>query len=111
MQKSVVYLILMDDSEKNSVTIVKPSTIRVVEESKPLKLSCGKCIAPVDVTYETLGQLNDNRDNAINTMKRALREFKISPIKTTIPVCLEILRHNLYVKNKIDTTFIEKHME
>ncbi len=65
MQKSVVYLTLMDDSEKNSVIIVKPSTIRVVEESKPLKLSCGKCIAPVDVTYETLGQLNDNHDNAI----------------------------------------------
>jgi biotin carboxylase len=30
------------------------------------------------------------------TMKRALREFKIGPIKTTIPACLEILSHNLF---------------
>ncbi|MBW8015313.1 MAG: acetyl-CoA carboxylase biotin carboxylase subunit [Planctomycetes bacterium] len=53
----------------------------------------------------------NSRDSAINTMKRALREFKVSPVKTTIPVCLEILRHNLYVENNIDTSFIEKHME
>ena len=51
-----------------------------------------------------------NRDEAINTMKRALREYKIEPIKTTIPVCLEILSHNLYVKGQIDTSFIERHM-
>jgi acetyl-CoA carboxylase biotin carboxylase subunit len=53
----------------------------------------------------------DSRDSAINTMKRALREYRIAPIKSTIPICLEILRHNLYVENKIDTSFIEKHME
>ncbi|MCK5564376.1 MAG: acetyl-CoA carboxylase biotin carboxylase subunit [Planctomycetes bacterium] len=52
-----------------------------------------------------------NRDEAINTMKRALREYKIEPIKTTIPACLEILSHNLYVKGQIDTSFIERHMQ
>ncbi len=52
----------------------------------------------------------EDRSAVINTMKRALREFKIEPIKTTIPACLEILSHNLYVKNKIDTSFIERHM-
>ncbi len=51
-----------------------------------------------------------NREEAINTMKRALREFKIEPIKTTIPVCLDILSHNLYVKGRIDTSFIERHI-
>lgn len=51
-----------------------------------------------------------NREEAINTMKRALREYKIEPIKTTIPACLEILSHNLYVKSQIDTSFIERHM-
>ena len=50
------------------------------------------------------------REEAINTMKCALREFKIEPIKTTIPACLAILSHNLYVKGKIDTSFIERHM-
>jgi len=53
---------------------------------------------------------NKNRDQAINTMKRALQEFKIEPIKTTIPICLDILTHNLYVKSKVDTSFIEKHL-
>jgi acetyl-CoA carboxylase biotin carboxylase subunit len=51
-----------------------------------------------------------NREEAINTMKRALAEFKIAPIKTTIPACLEILSNNLYVENKIDTSFIERHL-
>jgi len=49
------------------------------------------------------------RDEAIATMKRALREFVIEPIKTTIPACLDILSHNLYVKNKIDTGFVERN--
>jgi acetyl-CoA carboxylase biotin carboxylase subunit len=50
------------------------------------------------------------REEAIATMKRALREFKIEPIKTTIPACLKILSHNLYVKNQVDTSFIERHL-
>jgi acetyl-CoA carboxylase biotin carboxylase subunit len=49
------------------------------------------------------------RTEAIATMKRALTEFVIEPIKTTIPVCLDILSHNLYVKSKIDTGFVERH--
>jgi biotin carboxylase len=43
-------------------------------------------------------------------MKRALKEYRIEPIKTTIPVCLEILNNNLYCENKVDTSFIEKHI-
>jgi acetyl-CoA carboxylase biotin carboxylase subunit len=49
------------------------------------------------------------RSEAIATMKRALREFVIEPIKTTIPACLDILSNNLFVKNKIDTGFIERN--
>ncbi len=51
-----------------------------------------------------------NREEAIATMKRALREFKIEPIKTTIPACLDILSHNLYLKSQVDTSFIEQEM-
>ncbi|RKY14280.1 MAG: acetyl-CoA carboxylase biotin carboxylase subunit [Planctomycetota bacterium] len=50
------------------------------------------------------------REETIATMKRALREFKIGPIKTTIPACLEILSHHLFVKSQVDTSFIERHM-
>ncbi len=49
------------------------------------------------------------RTETIATMKRALREFVIRPIKTTIPACLDILSHNLYVKNRIDTGFVERN--
>jgi acetyl-CoA carboxylase biotin carboxylase subunit len=50
------------------------------------------------------------RDETIATMKRALGEFVIEPIKTTIPVCRTILSHNLFVKNKIDTGFVERSL-
>ena len=52
----------------------------------------------------------NTRQEAIDTMKRALREFVIEPTKTTIPACLEILSHNLFIKNKIDTSFVEKNL-
>jgi acetyl-CoA carboxylase biotin carboxylase subunit len=50
------------------------------------------------------------REEAVATMCRALREFVISPVKTTIPACLNILSHNMYLKNKVDTSFIEQHL-
>ncbi|MBP7050876.1 MAG: acetyl-CoA carboxylase biotin carboxylase subunit [Phycisphaerae bacterium] len=50
------------------------------------------------------------RAEAIATMRRALQEFIIRPIKTTIPACLEILSHNLFVKGKIDTGFVERNL-
>ncbi len=52
----------------------------------------------------------DTRTEAIATMRRALQEFAIEPIKTTIPACLNILSHNLFVKNKIDTGFVERSL-
>jgi acetyl-CoA carboxylase biotin carboxylase subunit len=50
------------------------------------------------------------RDEAIITMKRALREFRIEPLKTTIIACEKILSHSLYLQNKVDTSFIEQHL-
>ncbi|MBM4027906.1 MAG: acetyl-CoA carboxylase biotin carboxylase subunit [Planctomycetes bacterium] len=49
------------------------------------------------------------RAEAIATMRRALEEFTIAPIKTTIPACLAILSHNLFVKGKVDTGFVERN--
>ena len=49
------------------------------------------------------------RTEAIATMKRALGEFVIEPVKTTIPACLDIIQHNLFVKGKIDTGFVERN--
>jgi acetyl-CoA carboxylase biotin carboxylase subunit len=49
------------------------------------------------------------RAEAIATMQRALREFVIEPVKTTIPACLDILSHNLFVRNEVDTGFVERN--
>ncbi len=49
-----------------------------------------------------------SRTEAIETMRRALGEFQIAPVKTTIPACLDILNHNMFVKNKIDTGFVDR---
>ncbi len=68
----------------------------------------------VSTSYDSMiGKLivhQRTRTEAITTMKRALREFVIEPIRTTIPACLGILSHNLFVKNKIDTSFVERHL-
>ncbi|MHC4109481.1 MAG: homoserine O-acetyltransferase MetX [Planctomycetota bacterium] len=61
-----VYLIVaMEEIGKKSVGIVQAQTIRLVESEQPLELECGKKLAPIDVAYETYGQLNENRDNAV----------------------------------------------
>jgi len=49
----------------NGVGIVQTKIMRVVEPEQPLELQCGKTLAPVDVAYETYGELNEAGDNAI----------------------------------------------
>ncbi|MBA7681991.1 Bifunctional methionine biosynthesis protein MetXA/MetW [subsurface metagenome] len=39
--------------------------MRVVEPEQPLELQCGKTLAPIDVAYETYGELNEAGDNAV----------------------------------------------
>lgn len=52
----------------------------------------------------------DTRNEAIRTMKRALGEFVIEPIKTTIPACLSIISHNHFQQAKVDTAFVERNL-
>lgn len=49
------------------------------------------------------------RDAAIACMVRALEEFSIEGIATTIPLSKEILMHPHFQRGKIDTGFIEEH--
>ncbi|MSU78266.1 MAG: acetyl-CoA carboxylase biotin carboxylase subunit [Gemmataceae bacterium] len=48
------------------------------------------------------------RLEAIACMKRALREFVIEGIKTTIPIHLDIMSHPAFISGNVDTTFIER---
>ena len=50
------------------------------------------------------------RLEAIATMKRALGEFHVEPIKTTIPLLLQIMDNPYFVRGDIDTGFIERTM-
>ncbi|WP_104696358.1 acetyl-CoA carboxylase biotin carboxylase subunit [Helicobacter salomonis] len=51
------------------------------------------------------------RDQAIVKMKRALREFKVEGIKTTIPFHLEMLDNPDFRHNRIHTKYLEQHSE
>lgn len=57
--------IAMAKIDKNSVGIVETKIIRVVEENNPLKVQSGKTLAPIEVAYETYGQLNGAGDNVV----------------------------------------------
>ncbi len=51
------------------------------------------------------------RAEAILTLRRALREFRIDPIKTTIPLHADLMRHGNFVKSDIDIHFVERLLE
>jgi len=48
------------------------------------------------------------RDEALACMRRALGEFVIEGVKTTIPLLKDIFNHAAFVKGQVDTTFIER---
>lgn len=49
------------------------------------------------------------RVEAIATMRRALAEFVVEGIKTTIPIHKEIFNHSAFIEGRVDTTFIERN--
>lgn len=50
-----------------------------------------------------------NREEAIARMKRALQEFAIEGIKTTIPFHLKVLEHEKFISGDFDIMFLEDH--
>ena len=55
----------MDTDLKNSAGLVQTHKLRVVEADAPLLLRSGKRLGPIDVAYETYGELTAEKDNAI----------------------------------------------
>ncbi len=49
-----------------------------------------------------------SREEAIACMRRALDEFEVEGIKTTIPLLRKIIRNASFIDGKVDTTFIER---
>ncbi|CRK84071.1 acetyl-CoA carboxylase biotin carboxylase subunit [Neobacillus massiliamazoniensis] len=50
-----------------------------------------------------------SRDEAISRMKRALSEFIVEGIHTTIPFHLKLLEHEKFVEGRFNTKFLELH--
>lgn len=65
-------------------------------------------------TYDSMiGKLiawGKNREEAISRLQRALSEFIITGIKTNIDFQSEVLKNEKFLKNQIDTSFIQKEM-
>jgi acetyl-CoA carboxylase biotin carboxylase subunit len=51
----------------------------------------------------------DTRDEAIDTMRRALDEFVVEGIRTTIPIHKKIMNHVQFQRGHVDTNFIAEH--
>ncbi len=49
------------------------------------------------------------RQEAIERMIRAIDEYKIRGVKTTLPFCRYVLLHEAFVSGKFDTNFIHKY--
>lgn len=52
-----------------------------------------------------------NRKEAIQIMSRALDEFIVEPIKTTIPFHREVLKNPFFIKGEFSTNFINETMQ
>ncbi len=50
-----------------------------------------------------------DRNEAIQRMKRALNEFVVDGINTTIPFHVELFKHPEFISGQFDTSFLEKH--
>ncbi|UCD15612.1 MAG: acetyl-CoA carboxylase biotin carboxylase subunit [Candidatus Omnitrophota bacterium] len=52
-----------------------------------------------------------NRDEALNCMERALGEFMIEPIKTTIPFCEKIITDSDFKRGNYHTGFVDRFLD
>ena len=53
----------------------------------------------------------DDREEAIGRMRRALDEFIIEGVKTTIPMFIKIMTDKKFIENDYDTNYLEKRNE
>jgi acetyl-CoA carboxylase biotin carboxylase subunit len=51
------------------------------------------------------------RPMALACMRRALAEFVVGGIKTTIPLQREIFNHSSFIEGQVDTTWIERNWQ
>jgi acetyl-CoA carboxylase, biotin carboxylase subunit len=50
-----------------------------------------------------------SREEAIAKTLRAIAEYEITGVQTTLPFCAFVLRHEAFISGNFDTRFVEKH--
>jgi acetyl-CoA carboxylase biotin carboxylase subunit len=69
----------------------------------------------VPPTYDSMvGKLivhAPTREQAIRRAERALREFEVGPIKTTIPIHRELMGDSAFVRGGVDIHFLERRLK
>lgn len=97
-----------------------PSTGRIVGITKPAgpgvrldsTLELGVEITPYyDSLVAKLVVLAETREAAIVRMQRALNEFMVTGIKTTIPLHIQLLHSSNFKEADFDTTYLEQRFE
>jgi len=51
----------------------------------------------------------ETRDEAIQKMIRAIDEYQISGVQTTLPFCRYVMKHEAFVSGEFDTNFVNKY--
>jgi len=62
-----------------------------------------------DPMISKLVSWGDTRIKAIDRMKRALKEYEIVGIKTSIPFLIRVLEHKEFIRGNINTHFIDQY--
>ena len=104
--------IYAEDPEKNFMPSPGVIKVREAPEGRNVRLdSAAYAGFEVSLHYDPmiakLCTWGRTRESAISNMIRALREYKILGIKTTIPFHLRVLHNATFLKGNYDTTFID----
>jgi acetyl-CoA carboxylase biotin carboxylase subunit len=64
-----------------------------------------------DPMIAKLVTFGDNREMAIDRMLRAIKEYRITGITTTLGFCAYVLKHEAFTSGNFDTKFVEKFFD
>jgi len=103
--------ICAEDPENNFMPSPGIIRVREVPEGRNIRLdSCAYAGFEVSLHYDPmfakLVSWGRTRESAIANMSRALREYKILGIKTTIPFHQRVLKNSTFLAGNYDTNFI-----
>jgi acetyl-CoA carboxylase biotin carboxylase subunit len=98
---------LPDIGRLNTYRIPKGTGVRVddgFEEGMDIPIYYDPMIAKL-ITH------GKNREEAIERMLRAIKEYRIAGVETTLDFCAFVLKHEAFRSGKFDTNFIKHHYQ